>query len=295
MINKLLDLSIIFNFDKTGFKRHAKSFKPLCFPPESIALITGGTSGIGKACALELIKNNVQTFITGRDPHKGKSLEQEKLSFIQNDLTQWSEIKELVSKLPKLSYLVLNAGGMPDKDSRNEAAIESQAASQLFGHYYLLKELVKQNKLLPKAKVVWVTSGGMYLKKFDFDELIENTNYDKVSTYANVKRAQVLLLQTLKKMYPEFIITAMHPGWVDTPAVRNAIPGFFKVTQKILRTPSQGADTILWLLAHDSIESGRLYFDRKQVTANAFWFTKLKHRNEIIQKLISFIDQKAPN
>ena len=58
MINKILDSTIYFSFDSSGFKRHAKSFEEL--DARKIkgknVLITGGTSGIGLSCALELSK-----------------------------------------------------------------------------------------------------------------------------------------------------------------------------------------------------------------------------------------------
>ena len=63
----------------------------------------------------------------------------------------------------------------------------------------------------------------------------------------------------------------MHPGWVDTPALSRAMPTFKRITNAILRTPSQGADTIVWLaltaLRNWSSES-RFYFDRRPSPAH---------------------------
>jgi dehydrogenase/reductase SDR family protein 12 len=58
----------------------------------------------------------------------------------------------------------------------------------------------------------------------------------------------------------------MHPGWADTPAVASSLPRFRRVTEAILRTPAQGADTIVWLAAAPrvKIEPGAFYFDRKR-------------------------------
>ena len=43
----------------------------------------------------------------------------------------------------------------------------------------------------------------------------------------------------------------MHPGWVDTPAY-GAMPTFWRLTNSILRTPDQGADTVVWLSTVES-------------------------------------------
>jgi len=44
----------------------------------------------------------------------------------------------------------------------------------------------------------------------------------------------------------------MHPGWADTPAVRNSMPDFHRRLKDKLRSPEQGADTIVWLAASKS-------------------------------------------
>ena len=66
----------------------------------------------------------------------------------------------------------------------------------------------------------------------------------------------------------------MHPGWVDTSGVRNAIPGFFNFTKNRLRTPEQGADTAIWLLSQKDISSGELWFDRAIQKKVVFPWTK---------------------
>ena len=45
------------------------------------------------------------------------------------------------------------------------------------------------------------------------------------------------------------VVHAMHPGWADTPGVRTSLPTFHRLTRPLLRTPEQGADTIVWLAA----------------------------------------------
>jgi hypothetical protein len=59
----------------------------------------------------------------------------------------------------------------------------------------------------------------------------------------------------------------MHPGWAKTPGVAQSLPTFDKVMKAFLRTPDEGADTIVWLAASDepAETSGRLWFDRSQV------------------------------
>ncbi len=280
MINKLLDMSIYFSFDKSGFKRHEKKFndKILSFKKSSCALITGGTSGIGRSVVETLYEKGVKTIFTGRSSKKAEVVLDncKNSTFFPLDLADWKLLDELVNETLHLDYLVLNAGGMPEEGNFNDHGIEIQHASQLFGHYYLLKKLNERNKVSKDTKIVWVSSGGMYLKKFDIEQVQSIDKYDKVQYYANVKRAQVELMdyfieQTgLKKMY------VMHPGWVNTPGVETAIPGFYDFTLKRLRETWQGADTILYLLSDQAknLKPGGFYFDRELRDKRFFKFTE---------------------
>ena len=60
-------------------------------------------------------------------------------------------------------------------------------------------------------------------------------------------------------------VNAMHPGWADTPGLRAALPGFTRVVGPLLRTPEEGADTIVWLAAApDAADlSGLFFLDRR--------------------------------
>ena len=57
----------------------------------------------------------------------------------------------------------------------------------------------------------------------------------------------------------------MHPGWADTPGVVTGLPRFHRITKRMLRSPEQGADTVLWLAMCPKVglTSGLFWFDRK--------------------------------
>ena len=60
------------------------------------------------------------------------------------------------------------------------------------------------------------------------------------------------------------VVQSMHPGWAETPAVKTSLPRFYKITRSILRSPEQGADTVIWLVAcaRPDASPGRFWFDR---------------------------------
>jgi dehydrogenase/reductase SDR family protein 12 len=106
----------------------------------------------------------------------------------------------------------------------------------------------------------------MYLKKLDLQDIHwQRRRYDKLAAYANAKRAQVCLNEMLAEMWhrEDLVFSCMHPGWVGTPGVTNSLPTFERWLSGSLRTPEQGADTIIWLATCKSpYVSGRFWFDR---------------------------------
>ena len=83
---------------------------------------------------------------------------------------------------------------------------------------------------------------------------------------------------------------AMHPGWADTPGVEHALPAFHKITRRILRTPEQGADTIVWLAAASEAGeiSGKLFLDRQVHSAHLLKVTREAPREKrLMQKYLN--------
>lgn len=54
----------------------------------------------------------------------------------------------------------------------------------------------------------------------------------------------------------------MHPGWSDTPSVKDAMPEFYEKMKEKLKSPEEAADTIIWLslCKPNLINNGGFYF-----------------------------------
>jgi NAD(P)-dependent dehydrogenase (short-subunit alcohol dehydrogenase family) len=119
----------------------------------------------------------------------------------------------------------------------------------------------------------------MYTQKLDLDNLqSEHGKYDGAAVYARTKRAEVLLTEIWAQKFAGtgVMFYAMHPGWVDTPGVRSSLPQFYRVTRPLLRTPEQGADTIVWLgsAAAPAGTSGGFWHDRRERPTHRVSWTK---------------------
>jgi dehydrogenase/reductase SDR family member 12 len=118
------------------------------------------------------------------------------------------------------------------------------------------------------SRVITFSSGGMYTQRLDPATLqLTASHYRGVTAYAKAKRAQVALSREWARRLAGSGVAfhAMHPGWVGTPGIAAALPGFHRLAAPLLLSPEQGADTIAWLATAPpgQLGSGRFWHDRR--------------------------------
>ena len=271
-ISQLLDLSIVFSFDHSGFKRHCPNQLQKVDLSGRYGIVTGASSGIGLEVANALLQQKMDCQLIGRDLEKLKNSFKcdHSVPYAHYHCLDMSDLKKVYSfaqdqvKSP-VDLLIHNAGGMPDSLTITNEGFEQMFASQVLGPFILTKTLADLGKLRQGCRIIFVASGGMYLQKLDLSDLLfQKRSYNKYTGYANAKRAQVILSMLFSERYPQYLFSSMHPGWADTPGVRHSMPLFKKLLNKRLRSPEEGADTILWLATTPNYPNGKFWFDRKQ-------------------------------
>lgn len=100
------------------------------------------------------------------------------------------------------------------------------------------------------SRVVNVSSGGMYTCGLRADNFQLQKHYTPLLAYAHSKRAQLILSELWADQLRDdgVVVSSMHPGWALTEGVRDQLDGF-KAGGK-LRSPEEGADTIVWLVSY---------------------------------------------
>jgi len=228
-----------------------------------VALVTGATSGIGRAAAIAIAGLGAEVHLVGRDAARG----QDALTALEQvapgrghlhlvDLSDPAAVAELgeqvIERSERLNVLVHNAGALLRSYGTTPAGIERTVATQVLGPYALTATLLPLLIAASPATIVTVSSGGMYTQRFDLSELeMGEQGYDGVIAYARAKRAQLVLADAWSERFsPAGVASfAMHPGWVDTPGLAEGLPRFRSIWKPALRSVADGADTIVWLAA----------------------------------------------
>lgn len=283
VVDAALEASVLGSFTRIGPAVRSRTgdwqtVGPVLRPTR--AVVTGSSSGIGRAVATGLAERGVDVVVTSRSAERADTVAREiaaeiqiaghppaELTGLALDTAEPESIVEFTNSLlsgPPIDVVVHNAGALTDEYRSSGFGIEATLASHLVGPHLLTDRLREQ--LAPGARVLFMSSGGMYTQQLDVAELeMTPADYRGAIAYARAKRGQVELVAHLgPQLAPDVIMHAMHPGWVDTDGVAQGLPGFGKVMGPLLRAPDDGADTMIWLALADlgGASPGSFFLDR---------------------------------
>jgi dehydrogenase/reductase SDR family protein 12 len=274
-VDALLETSVVGSFTKVGYeaRRRLYDWQDLASLDMTGAtvVITGGNSGLGFVTAKALVRIGASVRIVARDAARGAAAVEEldalggpPAGLYVADLSSLDDVRRLAAELrereSRLDVLVHNAGALLAERAESADGHEMTFATMVLGPFLLTSELLPLLRATPDgARVVWIASGGMYTQSLDVDALeMGDDDYLGTTAYARAKRAQVVLAEEWGKRLRDgrIAVHSMHPGWADTPGLETGLPGFRTLLGPILRSPEEGADTIVWLAAAE--EPGRL-------------------------------------
>lgn len=244
------------------------------------ALVTGPTSGLGLAVTRQLAGLGARVVLVGRSEERLARLRDElvrthgedRFPIVIADMGSLASVRHAVGRIleteERLDVLVDNAGAIYPERVEGPDGIEATLAVLVVGPFALVSGLLPLLRRTPGARVIAVTSGGMYTQPLDLDDLeSRHGTFSGARAYARSKRAQVALVREWARRLDGsgIAFAAMHPGWADTPGLADTLPGFYRAMRPLLRTPADGADTVTWLATHPDPAgiSGRLYLDRR--------------------------------
>ena len=282
-LSNALDAAVVPGFSKIGYaiRKRLGNWQPISsFDLRGkTVIITGPTSGLGEQVARQLALTGANLVLVARNEEKCARVINEiaplctgsKPVFVPAEMGDLESVRSACAAIQQqcthIDVLIHNAGALLNTRQVSPQGIEQTVASHVVGPFLMTTLLLP---LMNGGRVVTVSSGGMYssgLPVFDKGETLEMPahKYGGSKQYAIAKRAQVTLTEmwATRVLQTEFV--SMHPGWADTPGVQESIPGFRRVTAPILRTASEGADTIAWLAAVSPLpgRNGTFWSDRE--------------------------------
>ena len=274
-------------FTRAGYRTGRRTWAPMSTDmAEKHVVLTGASAGLGFETAVALLEAGATLTLVIRDPNKVASMQaalQERSGRQADrvelaDLSLLSQVNALSERLLSanrpIDVLINNAGALFNDYCQTSEGIETSAALLLLSPWRLT---VAVHPLLAHhdtpARVINVVSGGMYTQKLQCESLVmSEDDYRGSVAYARAKRALTVLTELWSAQWRDdrIVVNAMHPGWADTPGVQGALPGFRRLTHRVLRSSQEGADTIVWLARAREADktSGQLFLDREPRTTH---------------------------
>ncbi len=246
-----------------------------------VCVVTGATSGIGKAAAAALARQGAEVIVVGRDPGRAEAT----AAAIQADgapppkveiadLARLEQVRALAGRLnqtlDRVDVLINNAGLV-----LNERQVTPDGYEHVFAVNHLAPFLLT-NLLRPKltasapARVITVTSDAHTAARLDLDDPNLEHGWSSWRSYSNSKLANILFTRELARRLDGTGVTAncLHPGVVRTGFGRDARPlmrAGLTIARPFMLSPERGADTIVYLASSPDVaaKTGGYYVKRQ--------------------------------
>ena len=257
-----------------------------------VAVVTGASSGVGKATAKALARLGWHVIAHGRDPERIVAAEAEiraaaaggQVNMVCGDLSLMSDVARMATEIGKLTYkvhaLVNNAGGVRSERVITPEGNEATFAGNHLGHFLLT------NRLLPLLRAAAATSragtvrilsvsstGHEGCPGLDWNDLQQTQAWVSGKSYCLAKLCNILFTRELAKRLAGdgIVANSMHPGVVASNFVNHAEPrmkAYIDTLQSV--SPEAGADTLVWLAT--ASEAGAVsggYFHNREALSPA--------------------------
>lgn len=260
-----------------------------------ICLITGATSGIGKATALQLAQLGASLVLLSRNETRGEKIcdqirktNNAQVKFYKVDISSMKEVRSVSEKIKKdfdhIDVLINNAGARFDNYLKNDEGIELTFATNYLGHFLLTLSLIEMLKKSSQGRIINVSSPAHSRGTEEFDDITAPENYDRRLAYGRSKLANLYFTYELSDILKNTNITvnAVDPGGVATNFSRNnGLYAWAKhylsyILQLKLISPQKAAETIVYLASSSELSeiTGKYFFEKKEITSSPSSYDK---------------------
>ncbi len=315
VVDGAIERLVVPSFTRVGYEARRRMFGWRALDSYSLAgrviVVTGATSGLGRAAAEQFARNGATVVAVGRNADKtnrvvaelAESTGKPKISAVVADMGDYASVHSAATKIlcdhERIDVLIHNAGALTHQRHEAPDGTEATVASQVVGPFLLTCLLLERLKQSSPGRVITVSSGGMYSADLAVEGLqMSPADYNGTKQYALAKRAQVTLNEMWAKRVNvrSVVFHSVHPGWANTPGVEEALPTFRKVVGPLLRSPAAGADTMVWLAADDTeplASTGGFWLDRRIRPIHRLGRTRHSDTSERRRQLWDWVSERA--
>ena len=238
-----------------------------------ICLVTGATSGIGKATALGLAQMGATVVMVGRDREKGEAVQREiktksgneAVDLLLADLSSQESIRQLaenfLERYTKLHVLINNAGMVSLRRRETVDGLEVTFAVNQLAPFLLTNLLLDVLKASAPSRIINVSSDSHEAGYIKMDDLQLEKHYRFMRAYGQSKLALVLFTYELARRLQGTGVTAncLHPGFVATNIGQNGTGPIGRAVVNLIFSsvgisPEEGSKTSIFLATSPEVE-----------------------------------------
>ncbi len=250
-------------------------------------MITGATSGIGKAAAVQLAELGATLVLVGRNAAKTEAVIGEVKQRTGNaevyaliaDLSVQQAVRRLAGdfadRYPRLDVLVNNAGAVMLSRQESADGIEMTFAVNHLNYFLLTSMLLDVLRSSSPSRIINVSSSSHHNGPMDFEDLQLRHGYGGYRAYGRSKLANLLFTYELARRLEGTGVTVngMHPGLVATNLVANNGPlgRLYNLFLRLAgRSVQSAARTITYLANSPDVEkvSGKYFVNQAPVASS---------------------------
>ena len=251
-----------------------------------VVLITGGSSGVGRAAAADLARLGARVVLLSRDPHRAEQARRqlaaasgnEEIECLQADLAEGRSVagaaREFVERYDRLDVLMNCAGVLYPKRRVSAEGVEMTLAVEFLGHFRLTNLLLDALKRSAPARVLTATGNAWPLRfaRIHFDDLQLQRGYNPLKAKLQAELAKTLFAMELARRLKGTGVSsnAFHPGLIRSGIVRH-LPWYLRIPASVgMAVLGRRTRTGVHLAAAERLEgvSGR-FFERVGVERTA--------------------------
>ena len=247
----------------------------------TVCVVTGATSGIGKAAATALAKLGATVVMVGRDRGRTEAAAARIAAMSASlpraeiaDLSSLEQVRGLAGRLAgldRIDVLINNAGLVLGERRITPDGLEHVFALNHLAPFLLTNLLLPTLTASAPARVITVTSDAHSAARLDLSDPNLEHGWDSWRSYANSKLANILFTRELARRLDGTGVTAncAHPGVVRTGFGRESRPLLklgITIARPFMLSPERGADTIVYLASSPDVagQSGGYYVKRQR-------------------------------